>query len=125
MRWRPLILNRFVLVPGGIVAAALAWNVYVSFHNGGVIEGRVVDPSGKPVVGAQVTLLVLNVTTFADNAQAKTDAEGRFRFTGNPSHHVQLQAESPTGRSERLTLRLWFKGQDLDLTDPLVLRPRS
>src|SRR5205085_10028138 len=102
MRGRSLLLNRFVLVPGGIVAAALAWTVYVSFHNGGIIQGRVVDASGQPAAGAQVTLLVLNVTTFADKAQAKTDAEGRFRFADNPPHPVQLHAETAAGRPERL-----------------------
>ena len=125
MKWRALLLNRFVLVPGAIVMAALLWNVYVAFHDGGVIEGRVVDPGGRPVAGATVSLMVLNVTTFAEVAQAKSDAEGRFRFTENPSHHIQLEATAPAGRSERLTVRLWFRGQDLDLADPLVLRPRS
>jgi hypothetical protein len=125
MRWRPLVFNRFVLVPGAILAAALLWNLYVSFHDGGTVAGRVVDAAGRPVGGAEVLLLVLNVTTFADSARTQTDAEGRFRFTDNPSHHIQLQAEAPSGRSERLTVRLWFRGQDLDLPEPIVLRPRS
>jgi hypothetical protein len=122
---RSLLLNRFVLVPGGILIAALVWNLYVAQHNGGRIEGRVVDQAGVPVAGATVRLMALTVTTFADQAQTRSDAEGRFRFSGNASHHVQLQAEDPSTRSERMDLRLWFKGQDVELSEPLVLRSRS
>jgi protocatechuate 3,4-dioxygenase beta subunit len=125
MRVRTLLGNRFVLVPAVILLAALVWNLYVSAHNDGLITGRVVDEAGRPVAGATVRLMVLNVTTFADQAQARSDAEGRFRFTGNTSHHVQLQAESPTQRSERLDLRLWFQGQDTELAEPLVVQSHS
>ncbi len=125
MRWRRLLGNRFVLVPASILAMALAWNGYVSFNNGGLIRGRVVDAAGQPVEGATVTLSVLTVTAFAEKARAETDAAGGFRFEQNPSHHVQLQADSPMGRSERLVVRLWFRGQNIELPEPLTLRPRS
>ena len=120
--WRRLLLNRFVLVPGAIVAAGLLWNAYVSLHNGGVIEGRVTDASGRPVAGAEVIVLVQNVTTFSEKTRAKTGPDGVFRITDNPSHHVQIFAETPSGRSERRDLRLWFQGQDTVLDQPLVIR---
>ncbi|MBI1777024.1 MAG: carboxypeptidase regulatory-like domain-containing protein [Proteobacteria bacterium] len=120
---RDWLINRFVLVPGAILIGAFAWNLYVSFNNGGVILGRVMDAAGGPVAGATVTLLVLNVTTYAEKARTTTDAGGIFRFADNSSHHVQLMADSPSGRSERLDLRLWFRGQDRTLAEPLVLKP--
>jgi len=120
-RWRRLLLNRFVLVPGAIVVAALLWNGYVSLHNGGLIEGRVADASGRPVAGADVVLMVQNVTTFSEKGRAKTGADGVFRITDNPSHRVQIFAETPSGRSERRELRLWFRGQNTVLDQPLVV----
>jgi hypothetical protein len=123
--WRRLLLNRFVLVPGAIVVAGLIWNGYVSLHNGGLVEGRVADASGKPVAGADVILLVQNVTTFSEKGRAKTGPDGVFRIADNPSHHVQIFAETPAGRSERRELRLWFRGQNIVLDEPLVVSAAS
>ena len=52
--WRRLLLNRFVLVPGAIAAAILAWNIYVATHDNGIVEGLVVDLKGEPVPDASV-----------------------------------------------------------------------
>jgi hypothetical protein len=123
--WRRLLLNRFVLVPGAIVVAGLIWNGYVSLHNGGLIEGRVADASGRPVAGADVILLVQNVTTFSEKGRAKTGPDGVFRIADNPSHHVQIFAEIPAGRSERRELRLWFRAQNIVLDEPLVVGASS
>ena len=62
--WRRLLLNRFVLVPGAIAAAILAWNIYVATHDNGIVEGLVVDAKGEPVADASVALWVLNFTTY-------------------------------------------------------------
>jgi len=123
--WRRLLFNRFVLVPGAIVVAGLVWNAYVSLHNGGLIEGRVTDASGRPVAGAEVIVLVQNVTTFSEKGRAKTGPDGTFRIIDNASHHVQIFAETATGRSERRDLRLWFQGQDTVLDRPLVITSTS
>ena len=120
--WRRALINRFVLVPAGIAAAALAWNAYVSLHNGGLIEGRVTDGSGRPVADAEVVLLVQNVTTFSEKGRTRTAPDGTFRIEGNPSHRVQIGAEAPSGRSVRRELRLWFRGQNTVLEEPLVIQ---
>ena len=119
--WRGLLLSRFVLVPGAIVAVALLWNAYVSLHNGGLIKGQVTDSTGKPVAGAEVVLLVQNVTTFSEKGRTRTGPDGLFTIEGNPSHRVQILAETSTGRSERRELRLWFRGQNTVLQQPLVV----
>ena len=48
--------------------------------------------------------------------------DGGFRFDRNASHVVQLQAEKAGAKSQRVTIRLWFRAQDVDLEKPLVLR---
>jgi hypothetical protein len=93
----------------------------VSLHNGGLIEGQVMDSTGKPVAGAEVVLLIQNVTTFSEKGRTRTGPDGLFMIEGNPSHRVQIVAETSTGRSERRELRLWFRGQNTVLRQPLVV----
>ena len=124
--WRRLVLNRFVLVPAAIAVAVVVWNVYVSTHNHGVVAGRVVDPAGQPVPGATVVLWVLNFTTYVEKTRATTDTAGRFVITDNDSHNIRLAAEKPDfGRSPRIPVRLYFRAQDIELREPLVLSGAS
>jgi hypothetical protein len=122
MNWRAMLLNRFVLVPGAIVLAIALWNVYVATHDHGIVSGRVVDAAGQPVAGATVALWTYNFTTYEQKAEVKTDADGVFRFTDNPSHRIQVGAEKPgVGRSQRIPVFLYFRGQDTTLEAPLRL----
>lgn len=116
-----LLKSRFVVVPAVLAAGALVWNLYVAAHADGIIEGTVIDAAGHPVPGADVVVLRQNVATFSEAARARTDAAGRFRLDGNASHHVQLFAEKDGRRSDRTTLRLWFKAQNATLDEPLRL----
>ena len=120
--WRRLVLNRFVLVPAAIAVAIVVWNIYVSTHNHGAVAGRVVDLAGRPVPGATVVLWVLNFTTYVEKTRATTDSAGRFVITDNDSHNIRLAAEKPgVGRSARVPVRLYFRAQDIELRDPLML----
>ncbi len=120
--WRGVLLNRFVLVPGAIVLAIAVWNVYVATHNNGLLTGRVTDSSGRPVADATVSLWVFNFTTYEEKERVKTDADGVFRFTDNPSHRIQISAEKPgVGRSPRMPVCLYFRAQDTTLASPLRL----
>ncbi len=119
-RWRRILFNRFVLVPAAIVLVVAVWNVYVATHNHGLITGRVVDSAGRPVADATVALWVFNFTTYEEKERVKTDADGVFRFTNNPSHKIQLSAEKPgVGRSPRIPVFLYFRAQDTTLDSPL------
>ena len=113
-------------MPTTIATAIVFWNVYVSMHSHGVVAGRVVDPAGQPVPGATVVLWVLNFTTYVEKTRATTDSVGRFVITDNDSHNIRLAAEKPgTGRSARVPVRLYFRAQDIELREPLLLSGTS
>ncbi|MCC6867608.1 MAG: carboxypeptidase regulatory-like domain-containing protein [Burkholderiales bacterium] len=121
-RWKAWLLNRFVLTPVILLAIAGAWDVYASMHADGRIVGRVVDAKGNPVAGADVSLWIFNFTTFNEDRHVTSGPGGVFTITGNPSHSVQLMAQKPgLGASSRVPLRLYFRGQNATLTEPLVL----
>jgi uncharacterized GH25 family protein len=120
--WRRILLNRFLLVPGVLAIVTLAWNAHVATHDHGIVTGHVVDAAGKPVADATVALWVYNFTTYQEQEHVKTDANGAFRFTNNPSHKIQISAEKPdVGRSDRVPVFLYFRAQDVDLSSPLRL----
>jgi hypothetical protein len=124
--WRRLVLNRFVLVPALFAVAIALWNVYVAAHDHGIVAGRVVDGAGRPVPDAAVVLWVLNFTTYVEKTRATTDSAGRFVITNNDSHNIRLAAEKPgVGRSARVPVRLYFRAQDIELREPLILLSAS
>jgi hypothetical protein len=120
--WRRVLMNRFVVVTAAIVLAIALWNVYVCTHDHGYVTGLVVDRGGRPVANATVVLWVLNFTTFAEKAHVTTGPDGRFVLINLDSHHIQVAAEKVgAGRSERVRVRLYFRAQDVQLREPLVL----
>lgn len=126
MNWRGVLLNRFVIVPAVLAAVTVAWNVYIGFHDDGVVTGEVRDASGAPVSGAVVILYDRNFVTYRESQRTHSDASGRFRFDNNNTHLGQIEAQAPDGRqSERRPIRLWFRAQNFRLDSPLVVRPRS
>ena len=114
------LASRWVLVPGAMILFTLAWLAYVNSHNHGLVEGYVVDAAGQPVAGASVLLFERGFVTHQERGRATSDAQGRFRFTDNRSHSIQLEAEAAgLGRTDRRILRLWFAAQDAKLAEPL------
>jgi Carboxypeptidase regulatory-like domain len=125
MRLPDWIMGRWVVVPLCAAACVAAWNGYVAHNAGGRVEGRVVDGAGRPVPGATVILLERNFITHNERQHTTTDAAGRFHFTGNDNHSLQLEAESaPLGRSERRVVRLMFRAENVTLAEPLRLAGR-
>ena len=121
-RWRRLLVNRFVLVPAAIAVVISLWNAYVVTHDHGIVIGRVVDDAGRPIGDATVVLWVLNFTTYVEKARATTASDGRFQLVNAESHNIQLIAEKAgVGRSARVPVRLYFRAEDVELHDPLVL----
>jgi hypothetical protein len=120
---RRALTSRFVVVPLVLAVLVLAWNVYIGFHDDGIVAGEVRDASGAPVAGALVILYDRNFVTYRETQRTRSGADGRFRFADFRSHLGQVEAEGPDGRrSERLPFRLWFRSQNIELA-PLVVRP--
>jgi 5-hydroxyisourate hydrolase-like protein (transthyretin family) len=114
--------NRFVWVPLLLLVLIAGWNSWVATHDHGIVSGHVVDADDKPVAGVTVRLWVFNFTTFVETATTTTEADGSFRFTGNPSHNIQISADKPgAGRSDRISVRLYFASEDCKLGRPLRL----
>ncbi|CAH1667902.1 carboxypeptidase-like regulatory domain-containing protein [Chelatococcus asaccharovorans] len=120
--WRKWLVNRFVMTPLVILLIAGAWDLYANTHNSGLVEGTVVDAAGNPVAGADVTLWTFNFTTFSEKGRTTSGPDGRFTFTDNPSHHIQVSATKPgVGSSQRRPIRLFFQSQDTRIQEPFVL----
>jgi len=114
------LVSRWTIVPLLFSALVLAWNGYVAINDGGLIEGRVVDGIGQPVPDATVILFDRSFVMHNERQRSRTDEAGRFRFTGNDNHSLQLEAQTAgLGRSERREVRLWFRAQNVTLADPL------
>ena len=124
MRAARLLANRYVVVLGVLAVVTAAWNGYVALHDDGVIAGRVVAVAdGRPVPGATVTLYERTLTTLEPRAATATGADGEFRFTGQRFHHFALEAKKEgVGQAPRTAHRLYFRGQNVTLSDPLTLR---
>ncbi len=119
MKW---LLNRFVLTFGGIALIALAWNLYVLAHDDGRLSGRVTTPDGQPVADAVVTLSSKSVVAVERVGSVRTDALGHFLFENHGQYAVVLSArKSGVGSMRRRTVPLWFRNQNREISEPLVL----
>ena len=64
------------------------------------IEGRVLDPAGNPVVGAQVFTNQLHYTDSSTTSETTTDAEGYFKLEVTTAPTAGLSgATNPTAAS--------------------------
>ena len=121
MNWS-WVLNRYVVTFGGIAIVAGIWNVYVASHDDGIIEGQVIGPQGQPVAGATVILSERSLLVTEARDQVTTDGDGVFRFTGHNYHRVWLEAaKEGVGAYPQTEYRMYFKGQNTYLEDPLRL----
>ena len=119
---RSLLWNRYTITFGGIALLAALWNLYVALDSGGIISGWVVGPDGHPVEGATVVLSEKTLLVSAARARATTDAQGVFRFSGHRLYRLYLEAaKAGVGRMPAQEFRLYFKGQNLTLREPLRL----
>lgn len=125
MRVPPVLRSRFVVVPLVLALVIGGWNIYVLQNDHGRIAGLVVDTAGNPISGATVVLFERQFSNQVELAHTLTDSDGRFRFAGNRSHVIALQAHLNDGRaSPRTMVRLWFRAQDRVLSRPLTIAGR-
>ena len=125
MSWR-FLLNRYIVTFGSIAIVAGLWNIYVAANDDGIVRGRVVDAQGHPVAGAEVVLSERNLAVTLPRDRVTTDADGGFLFTGHTYHRIWLEAAKPgVGSYPQTEYRMYFKGQNMNLRNPLRLKPSS
>ncbi len=123
MSWS-VFRNRYIITFGAIALVVGLWNIYVALNDDGLIMGRVVGPDNRPVEGATVVLSERTLLVSAARARTTTDASGAFRFSGHRLYHLYLEAfKEGVGRMPPREFRLYFRGENLTLREPLRLPP--
>ncbi len=121
MSWS-VVRNRYSITFGAIALLVGLWNLYVAIDAGGIITGRVVDAANRPVEGATVTLTERTLLVSAIRARTTSGPDGAFRFSGHTLYHLYLEASKEgVGRAAPREFRLYFRGQNLSLRQPLRL----
>ncbi len=92
---KPEGLAGWILV---VIASVLSAAGAVAATSGGGLRGRVLDPQGRPVPGARITL----TAEATDHArEAVTDAAGSYALVELPPRAYSLVAEAPGLASRR------------------------
>ena len=121
---RKILVNRVTVTFGTIIVLVTGWNLYILGHDDGRLSGTVVDLDGNPVAGATAVISELSLINRNIIDTAMTDADGRFQFLAHDHHALVLQAQKDgIGNSKRHELRLYFRNQNLDLDELIVLDP--
>ncbi|MEE4604189.1 MAG: carboxypeptidase-like regulatory domain-containing protein [Desulfobacteraceae bacterium] len=117
---KTFFLNRYMVTFGSIAIVTALWNLYIAFNNDGIIAGRVVGPDNRAVVGATVTLFQKTLYVAEPRDKTTTDKNGAFLLTGHASYKLWLEAEkNGLGKSSKEEYRLYFRNQNLRLSEPL------
>jgi hypothetical protein len=119
---RSILYNRYTITFGTIALLAMAWNVYVMVNDDGIVAGRVVASDGSPVENATVVLSEKTLLVTSPRDKTTTDADGRFKFSGHSVYHVYLEAyKNGVGRAPQKDYHLYFRGQNLNLSESLQI----
>ena len=123
---RPVLYNRYTITFGTIALLAIVWNVYVIFNDDGIVTGRVVASDGSPIENAMVVLSEKTLLVNAPVDKTTTDTDGRFKFSGHDIYHVYLEAyKDGVGRAPQKDYHLYFRGQNLHLTESLQIKEKQ
>ena len=75
-------INRYSVTAAVLAVSVVGWNAYVAATADGVLEGRLVADDGRPVNGATVRVRERSMVSSEPRGEARSDADGRFRFEG-------------------------------------------
>jgi len=116
--------NLSTLIFAAVVAVLIGtWNIYISFHDDGVVAGRVVDETGGGVANATVIIAEKTLEMLKNQQEITTDGDGYFRFDGVDMVEFIVKAQkSGCAEMKNRSYHLYFKRQNFHLPVPLVLR---
>ena len=75
--------------------------IKVAVPPGASVTGRITGPSNEPVVGAEVTVSPFGIPP--NWLQPRSDANGRYRQTGDPDERVRAVRQPPRTRSDYMS----------------------
>jgi hypothetical protein len=118
-------VGRIVFV-AAVVLLLLIWIIHVRLNDDGLVTGVVLTPAGDPVQGATVQLREQTLNLVKEPRSVKTDEQGRFEFTDIDIIEFVVSAKlEGVGASARQRYHLYFKRQNFELPEPLILEAGS
>ena len=118
-------VGRIVFV-AAVVLLLLIWIIHVRLNDDGLVTGVVLTPAGDPVQGATVQLREQTLNLVKEPRSVKTDERGRFEFTDIDIIEFVVSAKlEGVGASARQRYHLYFKRQNFELPEPLILEAGS
>jgi len=115
------MVKRWLIGLGVLVVLVLGAWIYIKANQTGEVRGLVVDGAGRPVAGATVRLREKTLNLIKQGITTETDAEGRFIFTDQAIIEFFIDARTDGVVSEEYRYHLYFKEQDFELPDPIVI----
>jgi len=110
---KTLLFNRYCITFGIFAVIALFWNIYITFHDDGIVAGRVVTADNRPVAGATVTLFEKTLFVAEPRMNTTTNEKGEFSFSGHRYYRIWIEAKKEgVGLFPKTEYRLYFRGQN-------------
>ena len=117
------LLSRWVVVPAVLILATVGWNAWVTCTITDWWRGTSSAPTGRRWWAPRWCCWSRTSRLFP-SAGGRSRRRGRLPLQRQPDPSRPDLAEKPgIGRSDRTTLRLWFRSQDSVLPQALELRP--
>lgn len=113
-----------VLVVLVIIVVFVGWKINVSLNDDGLIIGSVVDTNGTPIADATVHIQEKTINLLKPPVVAVTGADGRFEYQDMAIIEFVIRAMADGyGVSEPRRYHLYFKRQNFEIRESLVLTP--
>ncbi|HEY7423751.1 MAG TPA: M56 family metallopeptidase [Gemmataceae bacterium] len=100
--------------------------ITVTMKPGATLQGRVTDPSGKPVAGAWVWTYGLLIDPLPGVFSSRTDADGHYAITDLPAWDVAKQKPTPSADGRSMTAishcYFWVRHPDYGEQRPVYKR---
>ncbi len=106
-----------------LITSLTGWIVYVELNTDGIITGKVVDETGKPVPEARVLVREKTLNLIKPPIVTETNQDGVFVFKDMRIIEFLINAQKEGYEAgEDIRYHLYFKGQHFSLPKPLVLK---